>query len=168
MVTFKKALIVAASLVVLAGCAPTAPDTAADDAAIRTVSPAWATAYNAGDADALVALYAEDAVVNPPGVPAASGHAAIREYFVKDVDAAKAAGVVFNLTTSDVGVSGDLGWESGTFTVTDKSGATIETGKYVSLFQKRDGKWLLFRDIWNSDTAPVAPAPAAAAETPTS
>jgi len=48
-------------------------------------------------------------------------------------------------------VSGDLGWEWGTFTVTNKSGATVDKGKYVTVCAKKDGKWLIIRDIWNSD-----------------
>ncbi|MET0988578.1 MAG: SgcJ/EcaC family oxidoreductase [Steroidobacteraceae bacterium] len=167
MITLKNALILAVSLIVLAGTA-SAADTATDTAAIRAVNPAWAKAYNAGDAAAVAALYAEDAVVYPPGAPAARGHTAIREHFVKDIKATKAAGGVINLSTGDVAVSGDLAWESGTFKVTDKSGATVDTGKYVSVFQKRNGKWLLFRDIWNSDAPSATPAPAASAKAPTS
>jgi len=134
-------------------CNQPAPDTrAADEATIRGVNPAWFKAYNAGDANSIVALYAEDAVVNAPGAPAARGHAAIREFFVKDIASAAAAGITLNAgPTSDVGVSGDLGWEWGTFTVTDKSGATVDTGKFVTVFGRKDGKWLVIRDIWNSD-----------------
>lgn len=130
-----------------------APDTrAADEATIRGINPAWFKAYNASDVNSIVALYAEDAVVNAPGAPAARGHAAMRELFMKDVAASAAAGVTLHAgPTTDVGVSGDLGWESGTFTVTDKSGATVDTGKYVSVFGRKDGKWLILRDIWNSD-----------------
>lgn len=138
-----------------------APDTrAADEATIRTINPAWFKAYNAGDVSGIVALYAEDAVLNPPGAPAARGHAAMREYLTKDIAASAAAGMTFNgSTTTDAGVSGDLGWEWGTFTVTDKSGATVDTGKYVTVYGRKDGKWLIIRDIWNSDAA-VQPPPA--------
>ena len=58
----------------------------------------------------------------------------------------------------EVGVSGDLGYEWNTVTVTDKSGKTVDTGKYMSVFGRRNGKWVIIRDIWNSDT-PTAPAP---------
>ena len=129
------------------------PDTrAADEAAIRTINPAWFKAYNAGDANSIVALYAEDAVVNAPGAPAARGQAAIRELFKKDVAVSTAAGMTLTAgSTTDAGVSGDLGWEWGTFTVTDKSGTTVDRGKYVTVYARREGKWLIIRDIWNSD-----------------
>ncbi len=163
--SLRSVVIVAASLVVLAGCAKTAPpaaDAAADEAAIRAINPAWFKAYNAGDADGVTALYSEDAVLNIPGVPAARGRAAIREAYVKDI--AAAAGLTNNQGPSgEFGVSGDLGWEWNTYTVTDKSGATVDTGKYVTVYGKKDGKWFIIRDIWNSDTPPATPGPAAAA-----
>jgi uncharacterized protein (TIGR02246 family) len=129
------------------------PDTrAADEATIRTINPAWFKAYNAGDANNIVALYAEDAVVNGPGAPAARGQAAIREFFMKDIAASSAAGMTLTAgSTTDAGVSGDLGWEWGTFTATDKSGTAVDRGKYVTVYARKDGKWLIIRDIWNSD-----------------
>ena len=60
---------------------------------------------------------------------------------------------------TDVGVSGNMGWESGTYTVTVK-GATVESGKFLSVNRKKDGKWLYIRDTWNADAAPAPAAPA--------
>ena len=135
------------------------PDTrAADEAAIRAINPVWFNSYRAGDVNSIVALYAEDAVVSAPGTPAARGQAAIREFFVKDIANSTAAGVTLNAgLTTDAGVSGDLGWEWGTFSVTDKAGTTVDTGKYVTVYARKDGKWLIIRDIWNSDGPMQAP-----------
>jgi uncharacterized protein (TIGR02246 family) len=174
MLRFRSSILVAASLIALAGCAKSAPpapvvDVAADEAAVRAINPAWFAAYNAGEMDKVAALYADDAVLSIPGAPAARGGAAIREALAKDQAASAAAGVTLNAGSSraDVGVSGDLGWEWNTFSVTDKSGATVDTGKYVTVYARRDGKWVIIRDIWNSDAPPpAAPAPAAAAATP--
>jgi len=131
---------------------PSEDTRAADEESIRAVNPNWFKAYNAGDVNSIVALYAEDAVVNPPGAPPARGHSAIREYLTKDVAASTAAGMTLNgNATTDIGISGDLGWESGTFTVNDKSGKTVDTGKFLSVFAKKNGKWLIIRDIWNTD-----------------
>jgi uncharacterized protein (TIGR02246 family) len=155
----------------LVACAPPAPpapsapaaDTAADEMAVRTINPAWFAAYAAGDADPIVALYHDDAVVIPPGAPAASGQAAIREFVVADIAGASAAGRTTTAgSSSDVGVSGDLAWESGTFTVTDKSGAVVDSGRFLTVFQRREGGWKIVRDIWNSEAPP--PAAAASAE----
>ena len=142
--------------------ADTAPDTAADSAAIAAVNEAWGKAYNGADAAGLTALYREDAVVNPPGATQARGRAAIQEFFTKDTAGMKAAGITMTLSPQrESGMSGDLAWEAGTFTARDKNGATVDEGKYITVLQRTDGKWLIVRDIWNSDRAPAAaPAPA--------
>jgi uncharacterized protein (TIGR02246 family) len=164
----------AAGLVVLAGVVQAAPPAAgADEAAIRAQTTAWAKAYNAGDVKGVAAQYADDALVLPPGAPGVSGKAAIVAFFTKDIAGSKAAGVVFNINPkTDVGVSGDMGWESGTYTATIK-GAVVESGKFLSVSRKKDGKWQYLRDTWNADAppapaaaptppkAPAAPAPAA-------
>ena len=157
----KSAAIVAVSLIAFAGCQKAAIDTTADEAAIRAATAAWNADYDAADGDALAAHYTEDAVVLPPNAPAASGRAAIREFLATDSAATKAAGLKFNIPgDGPVQVSGDLAYESGSFSVTDSAGSVVGTGKYIGVFNKIDGKWLLVRDTWNTDAAP-APAPAA-------
>ena len=59
---------------------------------IRAHTTAWVEAYNAGDADKIVAGYTEDAVLMPPDAPAATGHEAMKQYLAGDMAAAKAAG----------------------------------------------------------------------------
>ena len=89
------------------------------------------------------------------------GRAAILEFFTKDIAGAKAAGAVFVLNPkTDVGVSGNTGWESGTYKATVK-GAVVELGKFLSVSRKKDGKWLYIRDTWNADAPPAPAAPAA-------
>ena len=146
----------------MTGLAYAASPASADEAAIRAQTTSWGKAYNGGDAKAVAALYAEDALLLPPGAPGVSGRAAILQYFTKDIADSKAAGAVFALDPkTDVGVSGNMGWESGMYKVTVK-GAVVETGKFLSVSRKKDGKWLYIRDTWNAD-APPAPAQAPAA-----
>jgi uncharacterized protein (TIGR02246 family) len=153
----KTTIIGAAALLFLCGCQAGAVSTAADEAVIRQSAPAWAAAYNAGDADKLAAMYWDDAVLQPPGAPAATGRAAIRAFLAADTAATRGAGLKMNIPEAGaVDVSGDLAYEAGTYTVTDASGATVDAGKYIGVFQKRDGKWLYIRDTWNSDNPPPA------------
>jgi len=159
----KTAAIAASGLLALAGCQKAA-DTTADEAAIRAATADWADAYNAGDGDALAAFYAEDAVLQPPNAPSASGRAAIGAFLAADSAATKAAGLKFNIPgDGPVGISDDLAYEAGSFSVTDAAGSTVATGKYIGVFNKIDGKWLLVRDTWNTD-APPAPAAEATAD----
>ena len=161
---FKKASWLVAGIIALvgsmAGLAYAASSTSADEAALRAQTASWEKAYNGGDAKGVAAQYAEDALLLPPGAPGVRGRAAILEFFSKDVAASKAAGVVFVIDPkTDVGVSGAMGWESGTYKVNVK-GAVVETGKFLSVSRKKDGKWLYIRDTWNSDAPPAPPAPA--------
>lgn len=133
-----------------------APDAADDDQAVRAINPAWFKAHNAHDVEGLVSLYAADAVLNTPGYAPARGTAAIRDAYTKEIGEMTAGGLMNNSGPNpEFGVSGDLAYEWNTFTVTDKSGKTIDKGKYVTVFERKNGKWMIIRDIWNSDTPPA-------------
>ena len=133
-------------------------DTAADEAVIRASAPAWAAAFNAMDADALAGMYWEDALLFPPNVPAVAGGAAMHAYFAAETPAFREAGLTMNIPAAGaVHVAGDLAYEAGAYSVTDASGATVDTGKYIGVFQKRDGTWRYIRDTWNSDFAAAPP-----------
>jgi uncharacterized protein (TIGR02246 family) len=140
-----------------------------DESAIRTVNINWGKAYNSGDAKAVTALYADDAVLLPPSAPSARGKAAILDFYTKDIADTKAQGaeLVFACEPGDrsaapcksqteVAVSGDMGWEVGYMKVVVKGGV-VETGKWLSVMRKKDGKWQLLRDTWNMDTPPSKP-----------
>ena len=159
-----KILVAVGIVLALSACAPAAPpsvDTAADEAALKATTLTWLEAYNAGDVEKMVALYEEGAVLMPPHAPAANGHAAIRAFLTADTAGAKAAGIKLVPGTSTAGVAGDTGWESGSYTATDASGAVVDSGSYLSVSHKSNGKWLYIRDTYNSDRPQPAPAPAA-------
>jgi ketosteroid isomerase-like protein len=144
-----------ASLVWLFVAAPAAM--AAEDPAkiVRAGTEAWVKAFNDNKPDAIVALYSDDAVVLPPGSPLVRGRAALQQFFTAATAGAKSAGVSFAFgDVNDVGVSRNLAWHSGTYFVKDKSGATVESGKYLEAWRKSGGKWRIVRDIWNADAAP--------------
>jgi len=135
--------------------AASAADAASEVAALHAVDQTWVKAYNAGDVDTVVGLYDEHALLLPPGAPGANGRAAIRAYFAKDMAASAKDGIVFALGAKpDGGVSGNMGWVSGTYVVKDKSGRVLDVGKYLSVSTKKGGKWLYIRDTWNSDGTP--------------
>jgi len=173
MIHVKKVSLLLLSAVALSSCAKTtppasdttaavaiaAPDVAADEQAIRAINPVWFKAHQDGNVEGIVALYADDAVLSVPGAPPIRGTAGIREAFTKEIRDMAAAGLSQKSGTSpEFKVSGDLGYEWNTFTVSDKSGKTVDTGKYLSVFERRNGKWVIVRDIWNSNAAP-APTP---------
>jgi ketosteroid isomerase-like protein len=167
-----KRSVVAASLaaglsMALIGCAqaPAAQvqDSAADEAKLKADALIWFDHFAKADADAMANLYAEDALLMPPNAPAVSGRAGIRTFLGNEASSSKANGISLkNGTVTGAGVSGDMGWISGNYSVTDKTGATVDSGSYLSVHHRVNGAWLYIRDIWNSDRPLPAPAPAAA------
>jgi len=155
-----KVVLAAIGTLAVTACTSPVVDTSADEGVLHLGTKAWVNAYNAGDADKIVALYADDGVVMPPDALLVTGHEALRKYLVADIASSKAGGVSFALGEESTGIAGNLGWHSGTFKVNGSGGATVGTGKYLEVWRKTDGKWLMIRDIWNND------APAAATPTP--
>src|SRR5829696_5825094 len=165
MIAVKHLVLAVGVVVAMTGCAPAPPaavDTTADEAAIKAITAAWLDAYNAGDVEKIVAFYAADAVLMPPHAAVASGHAAIRSFLQTDTAGAKAAGIKLVPGAATAAVVGDAGWESGSYSVTDASGKAVDSGSYLAVSRKVDGKWLLIRDTYNSDRPLPAPAPAPA------
>jgi uncharacterized protein (TIGR02246 family) len=120
---------------VLAACAPppapapsAAPDTrAAEEAALRALIKDWAAAAQAKDAARFVSVYADDAVVMMAGAPDIRGIAAIREG-IPAMMQDPAFALSFEADTVQVARSGDLAYETGTYSMTmsgpDKKPAT--------------------------------------------
>jgi ketosteroid isomerase-like protein len=154
------AALVAAGLIALAGCQK-ATDSAAFEKQAKEDVRKFIPAFNAGDVETMVAMYAADAEVLAPGNPRAVGHDAIRTLLAKLGDELKGAGVALELNDDDeAAASGDLGWHSGSYVVKDASGAVIDSGNYLAVMQKQaDGAWLMIRDTWNSDRPPPAAVP---------
>jgi ketosteroid isomerase-like protein len=137
------------------GSGSSVADPPAEVLALHAADDAWVKAYNGGNVDAVTALYDEHAVLLPPGAPAAAGRAAIRSFFAKDIAESAKAGVRLTLGPNPSGgVSGRMGWSSGTYNVLGKDGKVLESGKYLSVSTKVGGKWLYIRDTWNADAAP--------------
>jgi hypothetical protein len=66
------------------------------------------------------------------------------------MDSTKAGSQVTFMNTG-LWAQGNIVVETGTSTWTDSTGATLFTGKYMTLYEKRDGKYIAIRDIWNED-----------------
>ena len=147
------------------GCAqaPPVPDTSADLAKLKADALVWFEHYANVDGDGMANLYAEDALLMPPGAPAVTGRPGIKAFLGEDAAKSKAAGISLkNASVTGSGVDGDTGWISGTYIVVDASGATIDSGSYLSVHRRSNGAWPYIRDIWNSDRPPAPPAQEAA------
>lgn len=161
---FRRAFLLATTLFAVTACTTKAPDTSADVAKLKAIEVQWFAMYNKGEADSVASLYADDAIVLAPGVSAAVGKAGIKAFLTNDIAGTKAAGLTDNGgEINGSGVSGDLGWVSGAYSLTNAAGATVDHGKYTTVFQRMNGEWKIIRDTWNSDVAPASAAPASPA-----
>lgn len=153
-----------AFLLSLAACASLGPgaagssSAAADEAAIRAAGTTWDKAFNARDAGALAALYAPDAVLMPETARTARGSAAIRDFLgIYTRLLAEGGYTVLIDSATDIEVSGNLAIRSGTYAITDSSGTSVDTGKWLQTWRRTDGEWLISRDMRNSDNLPLFP-----------
>lgn len=148
----------------LVGCAPapenvatpepvvveTKPDLAAIKAEIQAIETAFAAADNARDVNAILAFYSDDAVTMGPGEPMTVGKAAIQKS-IESGFAKSAAGSTVAYDVLEVFGDGNTVTEVGKSTRKDATGKVTYTGKYMAIWEKRDGKYVCIRDIGNSD-----------------
>jgi len=126
--------------------------------ALEAKAAAFVEAFNAGNADAMAAFYAPDAVLMPPDMPAVMGRDAIRGG-MEGMLAGMPPGSVFALRVLDVAANGPIAVDRGEWSTTmpGPDGGSMETrGKYLVEWHRIDGEWLIVSDIWNSD-APMPP-----------
>ena len=129
----------------VAACSQNAPAT--DPSVITSRSEIWETALNAGDIETLMTNYTSDARILPPNEKAATGTEAVRAAFGSMID----AGITGSLTSIEAAVSGDIGYNVGTYALST-GGDVVDTGKYLETWRRgADGQWRISNDIWNSD-----------------
>ncbi len=147
----KKLLTTLPLFLMMMGCNQTPMST--DTSVLTSKTEAWEAALNAKDLDSLVALYTSDARLLPPNGEMTSGGDAIRTIFGGLID----AGISGDLTSVETKVSGDMGYDLGTYTFMDGD-TVVDTGKFIEIFHRGDdGEWLMTNDMWSSDLPPPAP-----------
>lgn len=126
------------------------PNMAKVKADIQALENAWAAADNARDTDGVAAFYSDDAVSMANNAPMLVGKAAIRADIAKSL-AKREKGNVVVYDVMDVYGDDNTVTETGKVTISDSTGKLIRTGKYMAVWEKRDGKYLCVRDISNDD-----------------
>lgn len=125
---------------------------AARDSVIA-VNNRLSAAIAAADSVTMASFYTSDAKVMPSNMPSCSGTAAIT-HFASEAFKMGIKNIKFDIL--DVWGGKEMVGEEGMYTITDDKGATIDKGKYLVFWKQEDGKWKLFRDIFNSDNPPMA------------
>lgn len=120
---------------------------------IKAATDHFEEVYATGNTGALVQLYSEDAWIMPPGQDTFVGREAIKDFFGSGPDSTLTVG----FETLDVFGAGEFATEVGKIFVKDSGGHLLSTAKYVVVWKKVDGTWLIYRDSWNADAPLEAP-----------
>ena len=119
---------------------------------IQAKEDAFAEIYNTGELKN-IGYYADDATTFFPNRPPLVGKEAIVEFYKSAITSVTDK---ISFTSKDIFISNDGNQvvEIGYFKVVDSTNTPINSGNYMSLFEKRDGKYVCVRDMSASDMPP--------------
>ena len=131
------------------------PAPAADESDMAAKAATWEKEYNAGNLEAVAALYAADGCRMPPNQETAKA--------TQGILAALKSGKEQGIAKVKIGVTsaetkGEMGYAIGTYEITGPDGKHVDHGKWMNVSKKVNGSWKIYCDIWNSNMAlPAAP-----------
>lgn len=147
----RSAWIVGLALLLATGC--TTVNLESEKAALAQREREWSQSTK--DVNRFMTFVAPNATMYTPGMPALVGSEAIRK-FATEMMNTPGVSLSFNSLKTEVAASGDVGYTTGTYTMS--MGPHKEVGKYVTVWRKEGGTWMAVEDIFNADAPPVAPA----------
>lgn len=114
---------------------------------IASSNQMWGQALVSGDSASLVGLYHTEARIYPPNMTMMGS----RNDIGRMATSMKGTGLQSaTLNTTDVISGGDLVIETGTYEMRNAS-QVMDRGKYMVVWKQDNGRWRIYRDIWNSD-----------------
>ncbi len=114
---------------------------------IKHANADLARAFAERDMAHVAGLYTLDARLLPPGSPIIEGRPAIEHAWKQAAHLVKS----FTLATVDVELFGELAHETGRLILYGLDGSIAAEGKYLVVWKKFDGAWLIHRDCWNTN-----------------
>ena len=125
---------------------------AQQDAELRAIHKnikAFSKAYMDADYERLAGFYTEDGMILPPGTGIISGREAIQKRWTLPEDIK----ILHHAAKPErIEVVGDHAWDVGYYEgkTLNRDGSEAEWGgKYLIVWQKVDGRWLILADAWN-------------------
>lgn len=153
---FTKGIVVSSVLLLLISCkkeesVPAVIDSNQIKDEIQAKENEFADVYNSG-VTKNIGYHAEDAVTYPQNSAPIVGKKAIVNYLETHRDSLS-VGHKISFKTNEVFVANDGNQvvELGYYKVVDSTDAIINSGNYMSLFVKKDGKYVCLRDMSSSD-----------------
>lgn len=123
--------------------------------ALAQISTQFSAAYMKGDADKMVSLYTDDAVIFPGNSDLIRGKEAIRKYWTL---APGRTITHHKITASEIKITGDFAYDYGYFEISGVNNGQVwgpNYGKYLIVWKRgSDGAWKMHLDMWNSRPKP--------------
>ncbi len=130
----------------LAGCG------SRDQALPQDVLTALQSHYNSSDAKGAAELFTDDGAIMQEFAPPVRGKAAIVEFLQGDLQKQ----LQYWISSEGSMSSGDLAYDQGSYRVRDINRVRdLESGKYVIIYKKVNGRWKIFRNIYNTDSLKI-------------
>jgi ketosteroid isomerase-like protein len=117
---------------------------------IQAKEDSFAALYNSGE-ERSIGYYADDAISFFQNRAPLVGKEAIVEFLKADI-ISNTDRISFKTNEVFVSSDGNQVVEVGSFKVVDSANVPFNTGNYMSLFEKRNGKYVAVRDMSASDT----------------
>ena len=131
-------------LVLTVTCAALSQKDVSDE--IRVAEANFVKLFNAGDIDAFISVYAEDARLLPPNGPVISEREAIKEFW----GGMLSAGLTVKITTVSAQGFGKTAIEEGVVEIYSGD-SMVDEVKFIVVWKKIKGEWKMYQDIWNSN-----------------
>ena len=137
----------------------TSPDLAAERAALLARLEGVVAAEEEFNVPEAMTYWAEDGIIQPAGSPQIEGKDAIRELYSQYFESGlvrKFSGVSSHMEMS---AGGDLAFEYGVnrMVLAGEDGDLLDVGKYLAIWKKIDGEWMVAALSFTSDAAEPSP-----------
>lgn len=114
---------------------------------IQAVNHKFMEAIKSGDMDAIASFYTEDGKVFPPNFETIEGRENIKGMWEMMSENGMP---ILAFETVSAEAFGNTAIEEGRYTVSTPDGQEVDKGKYMVIWKKVDGKWLLHLDMFNT------------------
>jgi ketosteroid isomerase-like protein len=115
---------------------------------IIEMNKSYSDRFSSNDTSYYNSRYCKDAEVYSPGLTAIKGRDSIRAFFYNNGNNTEAK---IELPTGNIYGNAELVVEEGIYNFPDGKGGSVDKGKFIALWKQEEGKWKLYREIWNSD-----------------
>jgi uncharacterized protein (TIGR02246 family) len=114
---------------------------------IRKMNDLFESMYAQGNAAALASLYTEHGMLLPPGSEVIRSREGIQNFWQAVMNMGIKQARLVSVVVEQLG---DTAIEQGQYVLSGATGQTLDEGKYLVIWKRKQGQWKLDQDIWNT------------------